>query len=889
MDQSDYFQYSRPSTPSAGRRQVQTSSPKPVVTPLPAKTVSLAEWEANTPLNQTELASLAIVKEACGTRSLPAPLLETIEAGPSTSKFSGVPISRKGPQALLQSARRGSRPGSALGSRTGSSSTLASTSDLYDQPATIATAQQFHEHFSHLTSSLLHSQDSLYRSHLAEISGYKEACDVLDQELKDSEEMVRGMIECLNWVEEKGESLRVAGEGLMQEEVQLKIQTQELAARLEYFTFLEQAQRMLNYPGDNLVLSEGFLSMVERLDGCLQYLRANQDFKDADVYLIRYQQCMTRSMTLIKMYFVNAVRALGGEVYKKVNDRFELSETAVMALLYTKFTSFAFPLRPLLSELELRAKNNQEELGTLLEDCHHAWIGVRRHLINPAVEKEIKRMEPTKMPLVDLTRAGCTYLKQVCTEEFNLFKQFFRTGEKQLYAFFESLCDHLYQYLRPRIANEQDLQTLCEVCTVLQALMVKDIELEDTMDFDYSPDIDERKESYFPPAGSTLMERTMSYEPESRIQPHRPMQKLHTAKLLEMILRDTQSRLVYRSQAIIKNDVSGYYPKGDDLDYPAKIESVAAHLFADRERMAQSLNLDDDEPAFLALPSKETQETWYPTLRTTLWILSCLHTYVEDAVFDGMAETVIGACRKSLLAAARSLSRSSPAHAQFFLIRHLLILKEMTASVDLIARRRNDDSGGVIQTLSSLLSGALSFVGVGGLLGLNTNGKVTRPDELVTAKIEVDRELKRVCEEAIEWCRDRATENIRAFTDRAVRYVSAKRSSTTAPDLSSQAWATSDTVKAIAARFEQGCQETVGSWISNLKLYLQDEATVRVLLPPLQTHILDVYKPFYDLVRSEYEPSIASALISPPTLVALLRKTEAEALAKELSTKSVIQ
>jgi hypothetical protein len=30
---------------------------------------------------------------------------------------------------------------------------------------------------------------------------------------------VNGMIECLRWVEEKGESLRVAGEGLMQEEV----------------------------------------------------------------------------------------------------------------------------------------------------------------------------------------------------------------------------------------------------------------------------------------------------------------------------------------------------------------------------------------------------------------------------------------------------------------------------------------------------------------------------------------------------------------------------------------------------------------------------------------------------------------------------------------------
>lgn len=101
--------------------------------------------------------------------------------------------------------------------------------------------------------------------------------------------------------------------------------------------------------------------------------------------------------------------------------------------------------------------------------------------------------------------------------------------------------------------------------------MVQEIEV----DFDYTPDA-ERRDSYFPPAGSVSMERTISYEPESSIQPHRPMQRLHTAKLLEMILKDTQSRLVYRSQAIIKHDVYGYYPKGDDLDYPAKIQNGKA-------------------------------------------------------------------------------------------------------------------------------------------------------------------------------------------------------------------------------------------------------------------------------------------------------------------------
>jgi hypothetical protein len=38
---------------------------------------------------------------------------------------------------------------------------------------------------------------------------------------------------------------------------------------------------------------------------------------------------------------------------------------------------------------------------------------------------------------------------------------------------------------------------------------------------------------------------------------------------------------------------------------------------------------DVDEPAFLSLPSQENQEGWYPTLRVTLWVLSCLWSYVD--------------------------------------------------------------------------------------------------------------------------------------------------------------------------------------------------------------------------------------------------------------------
>lgn len=102
------------------------------------------------------------------------------------------------------------------------------------------------------------------------------------------------MLKCLEYVEERSESLRGACEDLLEEQVSYNLlcvrdstdllvpvyplqthlltHTSQLAHRLTFFTFLEQAQRMLNNPGNNLVLSPDFLPMVRRLDECLGYL-----------------------------------------------------------------------------------------------------------------------------------------------------------------------------------------------------------------------------------------------------------------------------------------------------------------------------------------------------------------------------------------------------------------------------------------------------------------------------------------------------------------------------------------------------------------------------------------------------------------------------------------
>lgn len=361
-----------------------------------------------------------------------------------------------------------------------------------------------------------------------------------------------------------------------------------------------------------------------------------------------------------------------------------MSETAQLALLYTKFTSLAFPLRPLLAELELRASQNPGELSSLLEECHAAWISVRKTLVNPRVDAEVKRMQPweTHHDLVDLTRTGCSYLKQTCTDEFTLFKQFFQTGEDVLYRYLEGLCDYLYDHLRPQILHESSLTTLNEVCTVLQALMIQDIDLDD----DELRGTDSDAEST-PRMIPRSLRRSSSFDTAAVHQPQRPAPRLHAEHLLKILLHDAQTRLVFRSELVIRNEVGNYLPRPADLDYPNKIVKASVDLSAQRNAIAVSLNDDDDddEPAYFALPSQETQETWYPALRTTLWVLSSLHTYVEPSVFQEVAHEAIAVCRKSLGNASRLLAKQSdkrPLDGQLFLVRHLLILKEMTANVE---------------------------------------------------------------------------------------------------------------------------------------------------------------------------------------------------------------
>lgn len=383
-------------------------------------------------------------------------------------------------------------------------------------------------------------------------------------------------------------------------------------------------------------------------------------------------------MTLIKMHFLQLLNSVYVEVAAKLSGNFggpaskvtsgisgvNLSETALNALLYAKFSSLSNSTKVFTVELEKRALRNPDEYGSLLTDCITAWTGVRRQLLGPTIAEEVRRMDPSNSDLVKLARSGCAYLRNVCMNEWNLFREFFAySGQEEVYRYLESLCDYLYDSLRPRILHETKLEVLCELCNVLQALISLDGDEGDEKDIEQQGDgsgqmsvprsvrkgdITMTEDSFdLTLPDSTTAQRAIQAEDDFFATLPQPG-TLRFSELLSTVLQDSQTRLVFRAQYVIEAEVLHYAPKPEDLDYPGKLQKkrkeAAANKGKGKEvRATTSLSrwqrehggynamgiVEEDGVVEFKLPPDEIMEDWYPTLRKTLWILSKLHSYVN--------------------------------------------------------------------------------------------------------------------------------------------------------------------------------------------------------------------------------------------------------------------
>ncbi|KIK99386.1 hypothetical protein PAXRUDRAFT_8909 [Paxillus rubicundulus Ve08.2h10] len=813
---------------SATRPSTQRRLVVPPATPQPKPHISLEEWDAKAPLSDLALKSVAAIKAA--SEKAPLPLKFNVQEDASRPSTPNLRVAAK-----LGSGSRPSTPVPAV--------TRLLPSHALDPKAPVQTPQQFYDWFAQIDRSVAHSQEAHFRAHLAMVTEHLATADMLIERIDEVESEVDGMFEEWRSVERSGKSLKDACERLLEERDELLELTDEISSRLEYFQELEHATRMLNHPGESLVLQTDFLYMVERVDICIEYLKVHRHYKEADVYLLRFQQCMTRAMTLIKMFFIGSLRALTADVSRRLSEK-DVSATAEMHLLYTRFRSVTPQLAPLLGELERRAAAHPEELSALLSECHTAYFSARKALLVGRLMEEIRGLDPARTELVELTNAGCSYLKHLCMDEFDLFREFFDSGEDQLYPYLENLCDYLYDDLRPRILHETRLTTLCEVCTVIQALMVLDVvELPDELPDELSVDLDHPK-----PRG---------------------LRKLHISHLLQMVLQDAQTRLFFKAQSVIQAEIRYYVPKPEDLAYPDKL--VAAR------KPASQFDIKEKESVsrLFQLSSLDKKETWYPTLQKTVSVLSQLHDFVKPAIFEDIAQEAVSLCRQSLVSSSSIIGqRNAPVSTldgELFLVRHLLILKEVTNNLDLVWKdaQPRTDLGGMTDTLASILNRTTALLPDALFASL---GMPRGHESITDARQDIDQDLKHACQNLISLCAKTPCEPLRDWVDRVRAFDNSRavppltNQPGSVPLLTEQDWARQSAAEDLHAKFVESCECDFRAAVTKLRLYLEDNRTVSVLLTHVREAVVDGYMGYRDVVWNMYAGALRGVVLSEERL-----------------------
>lgn len=314
---------------------------------------------------------------------------------------------------------------------------------------------------------------------------------------------------------------------------------------------------------------------------------------------------------------MTSLRDIYQNVSKKMSDQ-QLNDTALSALLYAKFRVGAPELKQIGVEIQKRAvpplnpdQNNEAEYQSLMNELHSNYSATRTRLIIPLARKKLSEITQTpssSKDLVAFARASISYIRGLCLDEYDLWGEWFH-GEGGLYDFLETICEPLYDHLRPRIIHETDIRNLCQLCTMLQTRYFLDPE----------------------------------DEPEQT-----DTNQLDFAILIQPALQDVQTRLVFRAQAFLRDEIEKYKPLPADIDYPMHSKGVS--LTVTDTQISSKKDTSADSMIDMTKPGKEGDDAggtpqeqegkwdfetqtslkgWYPTLRKAVWLLSRIYRLVN--------------------------------------------------------------------------------------------------------------------------------------------------------------------------------------------------------------------------------------------------------------------
>ncbi|KAI8330814.1 Sec34-like family-domain-containing protein [Choanephora cucurbitarum] len=815
--------------------------------------ISLEEWEEKTKLTEKEKQSVFDLQDACtelplpsnwyvGEKAIASPILShaASSGGLTPEQTTANPLN---PHALSSRLL-----GTGLIKKTLSTANLLAEATAADSAAEqhvaneigsekpIETLQEFFDWFAVIESEMGKGQEDVYRNHLSTVEMYMATCNDFLADVEATSKLFSELEKDYGFVDGRTGSIQAACESLLEEQHRLTRLADGLASQLEYFNRLEPIAKLFNSPGDDICLNPEFIPMLEQLDQCLDYMEQHSNYRDAELYHMRFRQCMTRGITLIKMYVVSALKTLGYETYKQVNLK-EATLSKQMTMFYVKFKTIASTIKSLTLQVEKRS--DHKEYQTLYEDIVYAYFQTRQQLLSPLISKKIQQLGPNDNDLLSFAKNGCTFMMSLCSDEFNLCYDFFsQPGEQDLYNYLDLLTSHLYDYLRPRIIHENDITVLSELCSVFLMYVMQD-------ENDFAVGItDDKNEVKF-------------------------------GHLIQNILEDAQARLVFRAQMFIQNDIQVYQPKPQDFELVVSeprtennqktsivlsgnsLESSTATLTVNEED-ASDAQPDKANHIELLSEGNDGSSGWFPTLQKTLWLLSKLYRSIQTGVFEDLAQEAVSLCNESLLKASETmLTLKSRLDSQLFLIKNLLVLKEQLApfEVNLVHAGRTLDFSHVTDSLSSFQQQKSLLFNPNALIGLAQRGMPRVVEVSLDSRREIDSQIKNVCEKFINDSVDSVVEPLTAFLIKLSTILPAEiLPKASESDFHVQKLSEKDVHNAVD-QFMEAVEERIKFFSHKLRGYVNDSKMEQILMKPIETSIIEQYKSFLTRVEIESKDS----------------------------------
>lgn len=531
--------------------------------------------------------------------------------------------------------------------------------------------------------------------------------------------------------------------------------------------------------------------------GSLEYFRRALALQDAALYLIKEavaERIQTTTAQIVGILNLNKVPVAA--------DKLEAS------LIYTRFHGISSRSNRLIGLLRARLHHG-EVYHELLQLCRNTYCTNRESLLRLTVRAHMDKLKELHGP-VGMTRLASVFLVRLCTVETSMYLDFFGDKKKlaestedrkksggggaqlmsddgtfydsEFQQYLQSLCGSLHRTVRSSLVTMNDLDTLCQIVTVLRE------------------------------------ERSMASSSPTTMA---------AARAISSVIEDAQERLIFCANKVLTKEVVRFKAVPSDLDYPDKLVKKT------ETAIDQTASDEDDEAVLKQL--EQVYESWFPPVRSVLRILSKIFRVVEPRVFEDIALQSVQACTRCLKDGAVYIQRRRGImHSDLFLVRHLLILREQLSPFDIelrsVEKQLDFSEAGkaVARFLANRNRRLFSMSTENALLTLLREG-VSVQESSVDSKRDLEDALRSACNDFIEHTSASAAGDL---LDTVAKIKNAEEGS-----LAQQAMLRGDVLEILVSKSKTNVETKLAEIATQMKLYLDNPGTQSILLKPISRKI----------------------------------------------------